>query len=93
MATSRFQDQPSGHLLTRSLPEQLNKAEAWFVSPSFLKLHKKHWPEQPTLSLKLDGLEIRTKLNATLAQDTHNLALNQLLHSFSSFSGLKTKVA
>ena len=74
------------------MPEQLNKAEAWFVGPPFLKLPEKHWPEQPTLSPKLDGLEIRTRTNATLAQGTHNSALDRLLNS-SSFSGLKRKVA
>ena len=72
--------------------EQLNKAKAWFVGPPFLKLPEKHWPEQPTLSPKLDGLEIRTRTNATLAQNTHNSALDRLLNS-SSFSGLKRKVA
>ena len=56
------------------MPEKLNKAEAWFVGPSLLKLHEKHWLEQPTLSLKLDGLEIRVKIKATVAQ-THKIRL------------------
>ena len=69
------------------LPKQLTKPKRVLLVPPFLKLPEKHWPEEPTLSPKLDGLEIRNRTNAALAQDTHNSALDRLLHS-SSFSGL-----